>query len=151
MFTLEKPSVEGVRLLQQRQAVDRLDYLRGIRELAASMTQTELAKRLGLAQPSISSALRTAVKVPDVRPGFSGASPYEIAQRYAAGELPADQVVDELARWEYVPRPATDGYDWLTAGSDVGTWAEVEKALRDGLLEDATYDAILERQDELNR
>ena len=151
MFTLEKPSVEGMRLLQQRQVVDRLDYLRGLRGLAESMTQTELAKRLGIAQPSISSALQTAVKVADVRPGFSGASPYEIAQRYAAGELSGEQVVDELVRWEYVPRPQSDGYDWLTTGSDVGTWVEVEKALRDGLLDDATYDAILEGQDELNR
>lgn len=151
MFTLEKPSIEAVRLLQQRQVVDRLDYLRGLRGLAESMTQTELAKRLGIAQPSISSALRTAVRVPDLRPGFSGASPYEIAQRYAAGELSREQVVDELARWKYADRPQTDGYDWLTVGSDAGTWVEVEKALRDGLLDDATYDAILDRQDELGR
>lgn len=151
MSTMERLNVESVRRMRHRQLVDRLDYLRGLRTLAVSMTQTELAKGLGIAQPSVSSALKSAAKVLDVRPGFSGATPYEIAQRYAAEELTRDEVIDELARWEFAPMPQTDGYDWLTDGTDVGTWVEVENALHDGLLDGETYDAILDRQDKLAR
>lgn len=106
------------------------------------MTQTDLAQSLGMTQPSISSALKSAAKVPEPREGFSGASAYEIAQRYAAGEIDRDQLVDELTRWEYVPRPQTDGYDDLLIVPD-GTFEEVGQARRNGLIDGETYDVIL--------
>ena len=84
------------------------------------------------------------------RPAFSGADPYEIARRYAAGELSREQVVDELARWEYRPGVPTDGYDWTTG--DAGEWEEtVGRAFDDGLLDAETYDAIGDRRQELER
>ena len=133
--------VEMLRLLRNRRAVDGLDYLRLLRRLSASMSQIGIARELGLTQPSISSALKTAVNVADVREGFSGANPYEIVQRYAAGELGYDQMVDELSRWEYVPIPEADGYDWLTEDPD-GTFEEVGKALDEGLIDSETYEWI---------
>ena len=81
------------------------------------MTQVELARGLGLSQPTISDALKTAARVPEPRPGFSGADPYEIAQRYAAGDLTREELVEELSPWEYRPGQPTDGYDW-TAGDE---------------------------------
>lgn len=139
----------AVRRLRNRWQIDHLDYLRGLRELSGSMTQVDLAKGLGLTQPSVNSALKSAAKIPAPRKGFSGASPYEIVQRYAAGELSRGAVIDELARWPYASRGKTDGYDWITAESDDGTWAEVEQALHEDLLDDETYDAILDRRDTL--
>ena len=101
----------------------------------------ELARNLGVSQPTISDALKTAARVPETRPGFSGADPYEIAQRYAAGDLTREQLVEELSRWEYRPGQPTDGYDWTTGGE--GEWEEtVGRALDDGLLDDATYSEI---------
>lgn len=77
----EEPSVQRGRRLRHRREVDRLDYLRTVRALASSMRQEDLAKHLGVTQPAISATLRKAREVPDLPPGFSGASPYEIAER----------------------------------------------------------------------
>lgn len=93
--------------------------------------------------------IQLAAAVLDVRPGFSGATPYEIAQRYDAGELTRKEVVDELGRWDYRPGSPSDGYDWST--HDAGEFAEVERAHTDHLIEDTTYDEILVRYSEQGR
>ncbi|NMR20232.1 helix-turn-helix transcriptional regulator [Cellulomonas fimi] len=145
-----REAVAVARRARSRNVVSRLDYLRELRRLAGSLTQVELARNLGVSQPTISSALKTASGLPEPRPGFSGAGPYEIAQRYAAGDLSRGQLIDELSRWEYRPWVATDGYDCTTG--DEGEWGEtVAVALRDGLLDEETYDAILDRRDGLGR
>lgn len=149
---MEVPSIERALRLRARRAVDNLDMLREMRALARSRSQVELARGLRITQPSVSSALKTAEKVPDVRPGFSGATPYEIAQRYSAGLLTRDQLIDELARWEYESVEFTDGpLDWNTGAVTEGTWGEVARALDDGLLEPEVYDAIIDRQGELGQ
>ncbi|SDS71865.1 MarR family transcriptional regulator [Microlunatus soli] len=141
--TYPDPVLSGVRQLRHRHILDRLDYLRGLRRLADGMTQTDLARALGLTQPSISSALKSAAKVADLRPGFSGAGPYEIAQRYVAGELDRDQLIDELARW--VPDPTVRAVD-----NPADPNSEMRKAVRDGLLDEDAYRMVLARQLELS-
>lgn len=146
MSTLETPSIEQVRRLRHRQAVDRLDELRLMRRLSETMSQTEPAKALAIGRPAVSSALERAAEVPDVLAGFSGASPYEIAQRYAAGLIDREQLIDELGRFPYAPTPKTDGYDWLT--EDVpNTVGDVLDALDDRLIDDDTYEAVQDRID----
>src|SRR5262249_25070417 len=56
-------ALSSVRRLRHRHIIDRLDYLRGLRRLSVVMTQSDLARALGLTQPSISSALKSAAKV----------------------------------------------------------------------------------------
>ncbi|MGC8200938.1 helix-turn-helix domain-containing protein, partial [Salmonella enterica] len=73
--------------LRSRELVTHVSYLRALRTAAQDTTQTQLASRIGISQPSVNSALKSAAAVLDVRPGFSGATPYEIAQRFDAGEL----------------------------------------------------------------
>lgn len=151
-MVMEVPSIERVVRLRARRAVDNLDVLREMRALAQSLSQVELARALRITQPSVSSALKTAEKVPDVRPGFSGATPYEIAQRYSAGLLTQAEVIDELARWDYESVEFTDGpLDWNVGAVTEGTWEEVARALDDGLLEPEVYDAIIDRQGELGK
>ena len=73
--------------------------------------------------------------------GFSGADPYEIALRYAAGQLSRERLVDELSRWDYAPdrRPPHP----LDDGVILGDWKEyLVPALDHGLIDDATYEAI---------
>ncbi|MDR1188810.1 MAG: hypothetical protein LBK95_15405 [Bifidobacteriaceae bacterium] len=81
--------------------------------------------------------------VPMPLEGFSGATPWEICERYAAGEISREQLVDELVRYPYVPRPDTDGYDWLPIDPP-GTFAEVQEAGFCGLIGPEEYGAILE-------
>lgn len=140
-------ALAGVRQLRHRQILDRLDYLRALRRLATAMTQSDLARALGLTQPSISSALKSAAKVADPRPGFSGAGPYEIAQRYVAGELDRDCVIDELSRWAVDPVAPSSP---RTVDNRSDPRHELRKAVRDGLLDEDTYQTILARQRELS-
>jgi hypothetical protein len=92
--------------------------------------------------------LKAAVTMPDVPAGFHGATPYEIAARFAAGRITRDQLIDELARWPYKTPPRTDGVDWRS-GSTVGTWDDVVIAMGDNLIDTETYEAVMDRQDEL--
>jgi hypothetical protein len=121
-----------------------LDYKREILVLSKDHSQRELAKWLGIAQPSINAVLQRAKKnlalVPE---GFSGASPYEICQRYAADEITRVQLVDQLTRWQYVPGNSTDGYDDLIVDPP-GTFREVEAAYRHGLIDGDLYDEVFD-------
>jgi hypothetical protein len=148
-MALVKSTPDALRRLRNRNAVGRLDYLRMMRTLAGEMTQGDIAAAIRVKQPAISSALKTAAGVPDVEPGFSGGTPYEIAQRFDAGEISRDQLVDELARWNYSPDEPDDGQDWTTGRNS--SFDGVTRAHRDDLIDDDTYEAILDRQDELGR
>lgn len=123
-----------------------LDYRRAIKHLEHEARQVDIANALRVSQPALSSALKTARKVPDAAPGFSGAGPYEICQRYAIGEIDRDQLLDELVRWDYPPRPQPEWLEDFVGPDPVGSWAEMEQALRDGLVDDVTYDEVLDRR-----
>lgn len=149
MTIAEKPDEDTVRRLRSLQIVTRMSYLRALRTAAQGTTQTQLARQIGISQPSVYSALKSAAAVPDVRPGFSGATPYEIARRYDAGELTRKQVIDELGRWSYRPGSPSDGYDWTTL--DPGEFEEVGRAVTEHLIDAAAYDEILDRYSEQGR
>jgi hypothetical protein len=132
-----------------RKEIDDLDYRRSLRILGErGYTQVRIAAWLGIAQPSVTSALKTAKRTALPREGFSGASPYEICQRYAVGFLEREQLVDELARWPYTPRGRTNPdleLDDLIMEAP-GSWAEVEEASFAGLIDDEIYEEVFERR-----
>ncbi|CAN7552703.1 hypothetical protein LJR186_004000 [Microbacterium foliorum] len=131
---------------RRRKEIDELDYRRELRRLEErGYTQTQISKWLGIAQPSVLSALRTAAKVAMPLDGFSGATPYEICQRYAGGLIDRTQLVDELTRFPYVEGGHTDGYDSLIV-DPAGTWSEVSDARRRGLIENDVYEEVFNRR-----
>ena len=131
---------------RRRKEIDELDYRRELRRLdELGYSQTQISKWLGIAQPSVLSALRTAAKVTMPIEGFSGATPYEICQRYAAGFIDREKLVDELTRFPYVKGGQTDGYDSLIV-EPAGTWSEVDDAARRGLIEDDIYEEVFNRR-----
>ncbi|WP_157550715.1 hypothetical protein [Microbacterium sp. Root553] len=77
--------------------------------------------------------------------GFSGSTPYEICERFAAGLIEESQVIDELVRYPYAPGGTTDGYDSLIVDPP-GTWSEVSTAARHGLIGDNVYEAVFNRR-----
>ncbi|ROQ52558.1 hypothetical protein EDF36_3717 [Rathayibacter sp. PhB152] len=149
MAIAQRPDGDTVRRLRSRQVVTRVSYLRELRRAAQDTTQRQLARLIGISQPSVNSALKSAAAVPDVRPGFSGATTYEIAQRYDAGELTREQTIDELGRWSYRPGSPSDGFDWTTA--DAGEFEDVERAFSEHLIDAEMYDEILTRYSEQGR
>lgn len=142
--------VSKARRLRQRMVLDRLDYERELVHLNVEMkvNPSELSRHLGISQPSVYDTLKKALKLAQVKDGFSGATPYEIAQRFAVGEIGRDELIDQLARWEYAPEGHTDGYDSLIVDPP-GTFEEVIRAADDGLIDDTTYDAILTKAEGL--
>lgn len=88
-----------------REDLGRLDYLRALREaVQQGLPQRDIARALHITQSAISQALTKAESrgVKAIPEGFSGASPYEIAERYAAGEIDRDEMIRQLSAWPYV-------------------------------------------------
>lgn len=69
---------------------------------------------------------------------FSGETPLQICEQYAAGHIDRKQLVDELTRFPYVKGGHTDGYDSLIADSP-GAWTDVSAAVRRGLIHRNVY------------
>lgn len=134
-----------LRAARARQAVARLDYLRGVRHLVGQATQVEVARVLGVSQPAVSMALKDEAKLPVVPAGFHGGDPEEIIARFAAGELSREQVVDELLRWPYAKSSELDGPLDDIMVTAPGSFDVVVQAMYRGVLPIDVYDEILRR------
>jgi DNA-binding transcriptional regulator YdaS (Cro superfamily) len=131
---------------RSREAVEHLDSQRELVKLqSTNVKQEEIAEALGISQSAVSQRLKTAQKVPAIPEGFSGGSPMEICERFAAGLLSREQVIDELTRWEY-PAEAmpADIYDDIW-DKQPGDWMEVEQAARLKLIDWDIYEEVLKR------
>ncbi|TLP90505.1 hypothetical protein FEF26_15340 [Nesterenkonia salmonea] len=134
--------------LRHRRELDDIDYKRTLRVIREKgYPQRTVAEALGISQSALSQQLSGVEAVEEPREGFSGATALEVCQRYAAGFLGREQLIDELTRWPYAQREKTDGYDALVVDPP-GTWSDVRKALRDGLIDAETYDQVLDRFNE---
>jgi hypothetical protein len=140
------PEIAEVRRLRLCQRLDRNDEVRLTRRLVAQSSQRDVARALGVAQPTISVELKRFAHLAEVPEGFSGASPYEIAERFAAGQITREQLIDQLGRWQYRPLPPVAETDDLMMDT-AGTWLEVEQANTDGLIDDAAYAAAFAARD----
>ncbi len=127
--------LESIAQLEQRRLIVRL--------IADGVTQVEVARLFGVSQPTMNGRLQTARQVAPVREGFSGASPGELCQRYAAGLMSRAQLVDELSRWDYPAVLKGDPWDDLVIRPE-GSFNEVGRAFRRGLIDAELYDEILD-------
>lgn len=143
--TVEMPAeLRELVSLNAAAVVARLDFDRAV----------QAAERAGYSVATIGRALRMphdqireALAATPAEPGFSGAGPYEICQRYAVGQIDREQLVDELARWQYTPMPETDPWDDIVLSPGPGSWHEVVDARRDGLIDWETYGEALNRRE----
>jgi DNA-binding transcriptional regulator YdaS (Cro superfamily) len=131
---------------QLRQGLAERDKLRAVRvakELGA--TQVLLARTLGVSQPAVAQMLgRQPVRAPAIREGFSSATPFEVAERYAAGLISREQMRSELGGWDYAPRELTAGQHDDVGVEDEASFDGVLRAARYGLIDDDDYEAILD-------
>lgn len=133
------PAAVAALHLRYRRDIDELDFRRAVVELALEgHPHSRIAGWLGISQPAVAQLLTAMQGEPAVRPGFSGASPLELCQRYAAGLMNREVLVDELARWEYVPRREVDPYDDLPM-QPPGTFGEVSRAVNAGVIDVSVY------------
>ncbi|MGP4978488.1 hypothetical protein [Brachybacterium tyrofermentans] len=146
---MDRPTDELRRAVRSKHLMEvaQLDYRRSIKHLEQQgRPQVEVARALGVAQPSLSSALKSARKVPEPVKGFSGAGPYEICQRFAVDQIDRSQLVEELARWEYARIPQPEWLEDIVPDPGPGSWDEVESAVEDGLIDDSIYDEVQQRR-----
>ncbi|MGY5766001.1 helix-turn-helix domain-containing protein [Brachybacterium sp. DNPG3] len=153
-MSIQRESTHGGSALHElmvarsRVEVAELQYKRHLKKLRRTpdklVSQSVVARRLHISQPALSKALKGSEDIADVPEGFSGASPREICQLYAIGELSREQLIDELSRWPY-PAPVTldDAWDALSF-SPPGSWDEVERAADDGLIDDDLLDDVID-------
>ncbi|TJZ81308.1 hypothetical protein FCG67_01265 [Rhodococcus oryzae] len=132
-----------------REKVARINYLRHLRQLYESgLTQVALAEVENVSQPTISDLLKRArFEAPDVRPGTHGGTAYEIAARYAAGEIDSATVRRELIEWAYEKPGAPNPFPYANDVPPIkegGFNNQVGRALDEGLLADEDYDAVLD-------
>lgn len=120
-----------------RAQVTELDYLRTLRTMAQTMTVDEIAHRLpGTNTSELANELAQAHQLEPVPPGFSGASPFELCQRYAIGELTEPELIQQLSRWEYAKLPATGV---PTIASVPGSVQDLDRARRRRLISSCLY------------
>ncbi|TCN53496.1 hypothetical protein EV641_106140 [Rhodococcus sp. SMB37] len=149
MMNPEEQLVADLGREKARETAAHIAYLRHLRQLhERGFTQMRLAKIVGVSQPTISDMLRRArIDAPDLRPGTHGGTAYEIAARYAAGEITSATMMRELTDWEYERPAEVNPFEWADGGNPAveGSFTmQVGRALRDGFLIDEDYDALLE-------
>ena len=132
------------RILNKRAELElaKLEYQRVLKAESRTLTQTEIASAVRVSQPTISEALKVAVKVDEPREGFSSGSLYEMFLRYTAKKLTKARLIDELSKWDYDKPCLADSLDGLLVDKS-NTFREVEDALIKGLIGADVYDAVL--------
>jgi hypothetical protein len=129
-----------------RKTLAEADFLTTVAAMTERVSQTEMAAVLHTSQANVSRwAARGREHAQRRRAGRLGADPYEIAQRYALGQIPRDEMIAALAAWPY-------GEDFVPSNywDDIGVSPQdsfsrtVGRAFDDGLLSDEDYDAILD-------
>lgn len=149
MTTVETSEMDAVRATlkaRHRREMAELDYRRGVVVLQGQgLSQTRIAELLGVKQPTINRVIERAQSIAMPRQGFSGSDPFEICERYAADVIDRPQLVEELVRWEYAPRGTlADELEDLTV-DPVGSFGDVERALRQGLIDGGVFDEVADR------
>lgn len=130
-----------VRAKVRRDLAD-LDYRREVAAAAGVRKQVEIARATGTTQGNVSHLLSK--RPAPVLDEFHGATPYELCQRHAAGQISDDELVKELSRWPYrAADTRTNGYDTLLVPVS-GSFDDVDLALDQGLIPDEIYGRIYE-------
>lgn len=149
-------AIAMARRARARREIGGLDYIRNIRAAVETADQREVARALGVSQPAISRLLLQAEArgVKPIPEGFSGASPREIAERYAAGDIDRETMIRELSTWPYTKNEGATAAaaEWESTPylDTPGSFAEVGQAFDQGLIDGDAYEQILDAADEVS-
>jgi hypothetical protein len=109
----------------------------------AGASAAEIARELRIT-PGEAEALvaeLTAERGPD---GRLPESAYDVAERYAAGELPREEMLELLGGWDYPEEPERE-WDHVRLPTEGSFNSTVGRAYREGLLGGDDYDEIVRR------
>ena len=111
----------------------------------------DVALLIGVKQETLLRWVNAAASRPTQGPEALGATAYEIAQRYAAGDISHEAMIDALLGWPYERDTTLDGDYWeLTMPAlQTGTFGEtVGRAFDDGLINGQDYEYLAEHAPE---
>ncbi|MGL4339999.1 MAG: hypothetical protein ACRCSP_06220 [Rhodoglobus sp.] len=134
-----------VRGLRNRVEVAELDFSRELLRLVGlGFSVRQLSRALRTDPLTVVKLVKAAQKVAPCREGFSGADSYELCMRFSVGRLTREELIEELTRWEFVPREVRehDYFDDLRF-STPGSFDDVGQAFDDDLIDDEVYDYLL--------
>jgi hypothetical protein len=127
-----------------RRALADADFCVMVAELAEYVPVADIANALTVSRDEVAGWAARGRELGSVPPGQLGRDPYEIAQRYAVGEISREQMIDALAKWDYVPEPRPiDYFDDIGVLSEGSFGTTVGYAFRHCLITADEYDAIL--------
>lgn len=112
----------------------------------SGVPQREISRRLiNVSQATVNRIVARAEADPDL----DRATPAEVIDQYAAGEIGEQQMMDTLLGWQYTfgAVQTVNGVD--TDAYTSGDWDQVERAYYRGLLDDDQFSLLMRRQTEL--
>lgn len=129
-----------------RRARAEAEFYSTVAEIGGTVPQTHIARVLHTDQSTVSRWVKNARSQPPLPPGQLGHTAYEVAQRYAAGEISREQMLEALIGWDYVPGEPAPENDWYgTPYNPPGSFEKTTaRAYDDGLISAEDYDEILE-------
>lgn len=144
----------AIRAPERPSAIDPLAAARAARELAeirllraaarayeGGRSQVAIADALGVSQAAVSKMLVRARLTPEVQ----DATPWEVALRYAAGELTHDQMIDTFTAWSWTHDLFLDSDSVWPEQYVPGSWQDLVRAADEGYISDQDYALLFER------
>lgn len=128
------------------------EFYATVADIVARVPQTQMATVLHTTQSNVSRwAARGREQAEQVPTGRLGRTAYEVAQRYAAGEITREQMLAALTSWPYQPSEPLPVQEWNITPVPVapGSFEDtVGRAYDDALISAEDYDTILDARAE---
>jgi len=112
-----------------------------LRASEAGRPQVAIADALGISQAAVSKMLVRARLAPEV----AGDTPWEVALRYAAGELNHEQMIETFTAWPWTHDRFLDADSAWPEQYVRGSWQDVVRAVDEGYLSRQDYALLFER------
>lgn len=127
-------------------AASELAELRRLREVARAAeqgrTQRDIAAKLGVSQAGVHKML---IRARHTRDLFTP-QPWEVALRYAAGEIGRDEMLTTFASWPWTTSHFTDPPEVQWPEQYVrGSWNDLVSAVDHGYISDEDYQVVFDR------
>ncbi len=144
-MTITAPVRPAADPLTAARAAKELAELRLLREALraweAGRAQVAIAEALGVSQAAVSKMLVRARLASEV----VGDTPWEVALRYAAGELSNQQMIETLTAWPWTHDHFLDADSAWPEQYVRGSWQDVVRAADEGYLSREDYAELFER------
>lgn len=136
------PSLDPLLAANAEGELAELHYLRAVAAAAEQgRTQREIAATLGISQSAVYKILVKARHTP----ALFEQSPWEVALRYAAGEITRDTMLDTFGTWPWTTDRVLDADEPEPEQFVRGNWGELSRAVRRGYLSREDYEVVFKR------